>query len=149
MEFSQAVIVCLRKYVTFSGRARRAEYWWWALFIVLASIAVGFVEGTINGFTGENVGLLNAAFSLATFLPGLSVLVRRLHDTNRSGWWWFVALIPVVGLIILLVWLVSSGDQGPNDYGPDPLSDDDFDPRGGGGDDDPLHRSNVPSVRRR
>ena len=110
MEFSQAVIVCLRKYATFRGRARRAEYWWWALFIVLASIAVGFVEGTINGFTGENVGLLNAAFSLATFLPGLSVLVRRLHDTNRSGWWWFVALIPVVGLIILLVWLVSSGD---------------------------------------
>ncbi len=147
MSFEQAVKSCLRKYVTFSGRAQRSEYWWWALFVFLSSLLVGVVEGLINGFAGENVGILNGAFSLATFLPGLSVLVRRLHDTNRSGWWFWIIFVPFVGWILLLVWLISKGTDGPNDCGPDPLSGSHYSD-GNGGDESGMARSNIPNVKR-
>ncbi|MDF2231089.1 DUF805 domain-containing protein [Albimonas sp. CAU 1670] len=125
MTFDQSISTCFRKYVTFSGRAPRSELWWFALFVVVISWLLGFIEvrllpGMVNLESG--VGPLTSAWSLVTLLPGISVAVRRLHDGNRSGWWWWLWLIPLIGSIVLLVWFVLKGTSGANDYGPDPLA---------------------------
>jgi uncharacterized membrane protein YhaH (DUF805 family) len=115
MGFGDAVSACLSKYVGFSGRARRAEYWYWTLFVLLLSIAAAFaVTATMGKSPADNV---NALLSLALFLPGLSVLVRRLHDTDHSGWWCLLP-ITIIGSIVLLVWLCQEGTQGTNRFGP-------------------------------
>ena len=103
MTLQESVKVCLTKYADFDGRATRSEYWWFALFIVLVSAATSLVSHT-----------LSALFSLAILLPSLAAATRRLHDTNRSGWWQLVGLVPVVGLIILIVFLAQEhrGDAG-------------------------------------
>ncbi|WP_020469021.1 DUF805 domain-containing protein [Zavarzinella formosa] len=111
----------LKKYAVFSGRARRSEYWFYTLFSTL----IGFVLGLIDGFAGltdqsGSIGVFGTIYSLAVFLPGIGVLIRRLHDTDRSGWFWFIVLIPCIGPILLLVWLATDGDVGDNKYGPDP-----------------------------
>ena len=90
-------IECWKKYVEFSGRARRKEYWMFVLFNIIAS----FVAGVIDGVLGTV--MIGSLYSLAALLPGLAVCARRLHDTDRSGWWMLIALIPVVGIIVLLV----------------------------------------------
>jgi uncharacterized membrane protein YhaH (DUF805 family) len=153
MDFATAVQTCFRKYIVFSGRAQRSEYWYWVLFVVLANIAVSFLEAVINDMATGNAGLLNAAFSIAIMLPGISVVVRRLHDTNRSGWWYWIVLVPIVGIIVLLVWLVTKGSDGPNDFGHDPLDDTWTDHSGpddnGGNDSADLRPSDLPSVKRR
>lgn len=103
-------------YANFSGRARRSEYWYFILFntiILLVLYVLSMLIGTI-GF------VLYGVYALATFLPGLAVAVRRLHDINKSGWYYFVALIPIIGGIWLLVLLATEGDRGSNQYGPDP-----------------------------
>lgn len=125
MTFMQAVSVCFSKYVTFSGRARRAEYWWWSLFVIIASIALGIVDGAIFGMSMENVGPLGALFSLGTLLPGIAVSVRRLHDLDRTGWWLLIAFLPIIGWIVLLVFFVTKGTSGANRFGPDPLGGED------------------------
>ena len=94
MTFTEAVKTCLSKYADFKGRATRAEYWWFVLFIVLVSIATSFVSQT-----------LNAVFSLAVILPSIAAAARRLHDTNRSGWWQLLNLAPLIGSIVLIVFL--------------------------------------------
>ncbi|MFE9809318.1 DUF805 domain-containing protein [Streptomyces sp. NPDC005227] len=104
----------LKKYAVFSGRARRQEYWMFFLFNVIIAIVLAIV-GKVIGTT-----LLSVIYSLAVLLPGLGVAVRRLHDTDRSGWWILIALIPIVGTIILIVFLASEGKQQPNEYGPNP-----------------------------
>jgi uncharacterized membrane protein YhaH (DUF805 family) len=118
MSFQDAVRTCLSKYVDFSGRARRSEYWWFALFDIL----VGFVAAIIDSILGTgsgSFGVFQALVTLALLLPGLAVSVRRLHDTSRSGWWVLIALVPVVGLIVLLIFYVQ--DSHPdNKYGPSP-----------------------------
>jgi len=111
----------LKKYAVFSGRARRKEYWFFQLFnalIVIALVVVDSVTKTISKSAG--LGLLSGLFILATLLPSLGVLVRRLHDTDRSGWWFFIGLIPLVGGIILLVFTLQDGQSGRNQYGPNP-----------------------------
>lgn len=111
----------LKKYAVFSGRARRAEYWWFALFNLLASIALGIVDGLTGMFNPEaGIGLLGGLYTLAVLLPSLAVLVRRLHDTNRSGWWVLIALIPLIGAIVLLVFVLLDSQSGENQYGPNP-----------------------------
>lgn len=143
MKFGQAIGICFSKYVDFSGRAQRSEFWWWILFTWLASLILGTLENGIVGATG-GVPIMNTLFSLATFLPSLAVGIRRLHDINRSGWWWLIFLVPLVGWIILIVWFAQRGDAGSNDYGDDPLSQDSsFDD----GDDD-SRSSGVPTVKR-
>jgi uncharacterized membrane protein YhaH (DUF805 family) len=129
MSFAEAIRSCYGKYATFSGRARRSEYWFFQLFFWLVYIAffaligVGnaFPQGATRGLFVGLVGLAFIAFVLGSFLPHLSVLVRRLHDGDRSGWWYWIALVPLVGAILLLVWFCTKGTDGSNRYGPDPF----------------------------
>lgn len=118
MTFSESVSTCFRKYVTFSGRAARSEYWWFILFTSLAGLVVGFVDGFVSGSDGLDPSPLSSIYTLVIFLPSLSVQVRRLHDLDRSGWWYFIVLIPLIGAIILLVWNISEGTLGDNRFGP-------------------------------
>lgn len=109
------------KYADFSGRARRKEYWYFVLFnliIVMALVYVDVSIGAINYETG--FGLMSGVFYLVALIPTLAVLVRRLHDTGRSGWWFFVYFIPLVGPFILFFFLIQGGQSGFNDHGPDP-----------------------------
>lgn len=105
----------LKKYVDFSGRARRQEYWMFFLFNLAALIIAAILDGVIGSSP-----LIYALYALATFLPNLGVTVRRLHDSGKSGWWILVALIPLVGGIWLLVLLATEGQPNPNQYGPSP-----------------------------
>ena len=111
----------LKKYATFSGRARRREYW---LFF-LVSILITFVLAIIDVGTGQfdeevGYGLLSTVYSVAVLLPGIAVSVRRLHDIGRTGWWLLVAFVPLLGALILLVFMLSDGQAGDNPYGPSP-----------------------------
>jgi uncharacterized membrane protein YhaH (DUF805 family) len=121
----------LKQYVDFSGRARRTEYWMFTLFSVLISIALGVVDalafgsGSFAALSGGvtasvNLGVLGTIYFLAVLLPTLAVTVRRLHDTDRSGWWILISLVPLVGGIVLLVFLVLEGTRGPNRHGAAP-----------------------------
>lgn len=115
MGFSEAISTVLGKYADFTGRARRSEYWFWALalgivylvFVILASIADAF-------------WVLGLLVDLALLVPTLAVGARRLHDTDRSGWWLLIGLVPFVGGIVLLVFFVMEGTPGDNQYGPNP-----------------------------
>jgi len=161
------MLLPLKRYAQFNGRSRRKEYWMWILFVVLASIILsildsilglggrtsvgpGAVPGGYNYGAGVTGGVLANLFILATFIPGLAVSVRRLHDIDRSGWWILMPLAPyllgfaimlgsfaggmpgltivgglaflvgVICAIVLLVWYCSAGTNGPNRFGPDP-----------------------------
>ena len=107
MTFAQAISLCMRKYATFEGRASRSEYWWFILFQFLLNLGASIVDDS---------GTLNGVVTLVLFLPGFSVYVRRLHDTDHSGWWVLISFT-VIGLIPLFIWLVSMGDPLPNRYG--------------------------------
>ena len=106
---------CWKKYAEFSGRARRQEFWMFVLFNFLVGVAVGIVEA-ILGTGGSLCGLYN----LAVLIPYIAVTARRLHDTDRSGWWQLIALIPLIGFIILLVFLCSDSKPGENRFGANP-----------------------------
>ncbi len=130
MGFSEAIRSAFNKYVTFSGRARRSEYWWFALFCILGNIVAGIVDAAFFGIdittsSDEVVAIapsvVGGIFSLAVFLPSLAVTVRRLHDSGRSGWWLLIILIPVIGILVLLYWMIRRGDVGDNAFGPDPI----------------------------
>ncbi len=115
MGFGAAVRSGFSKYATFSGRARRSEFWWFYLFsilLVLAGTALDAVLGTTGVFYGVTI--------LAVFIPNLAVGVRRLHDIDKSGWAYLLYLIPLVGLILLIVFNCKDGTRGPNKYGADP-----------------------------
>lgn len=112
MSFTEAIRSCFRQYVGFSGRAPRSEFWYFQLFAVLLGIGAAILDPT---------GVIGALVSLALLLPSLAVSVRRLHDTNRSGWWILIALIPLIGIIILIVWWVSQGERQANRFGSPPV----------------------------
>ncbi|MET9696455.1 DUF805 domain-containing protein [Streptomyces sp. NPDC006529] len=105
----------LKRYIDFSGRSRRQEYWMFVLFNMIALIIVAVVDNLLGTYP-----LLYGIYALAVLLPGLGVAVRRLHDTGKSGWWMLIALIPLVGGIWLLVLMASEGNPQPNQYGPNP-----------------------------
>lgn len=110
-----------KKFAVFSGRARRKEYWYFALFNIIASVILVVVDAVTGTYNEERgLGLLSGIYSLAVLIPGLAVTARRLHDTGRSGWWMLIALIPIIGAIVLLVFLVLDGKPGHNEYGPNP-----------------------------
>ncbi len=108
----------MQKYAVFEGRARRSEYWYFTLFNLLISIFLGIIDGFL--FDSQGFGLLRGVYSLAVFIPGLAVSVRRLHDTNRSGWWLLLGLVPIVGWIALIVFMVQDSQTGENEYGQNP-----------------------------
>ena len=110
----------LKKYAVFSGRARRKEYWMFTLFNLIIAFVLGFIDG-ITGMANEGgLGVLSIIYSLAVLIPGLAVAVRRLHDTSRSGWWLLISFVPLIGAIVLLVFLVQDSQQGENKHGPNP-----------------------------
>lgn len=124
MNMITAVKTVLGKYATFEGRAARPEYWWWILAMVILFTILGVVDGAfiapLMGFepfqkeAGQPLSLL---VSLGLLLPNLALAVRRLHDTDRSGWWLLIGLIPIVGSLVLLVFYLLPGTQGQNRFG--------------------------------
>ena len=139
MNFIQSISTCMRKYVTFSGRATRSEFWWFYLFTVLVNLvatsqASSFVPTLLDGqdmTENESSYFLNNFFflylstitSLILLLPSLAVAVRRLHDVGRSGWWIDIAFT-VIGIIPLLIWYVTDTKDEENVYGPNPKTED-------------------------
>ena len=115
-------IDCLtKKYACFSGRARRQEYWLFVLFNIIAGIIINVIGGVLAGATGvEAFAYLGAIYSLALLIPGFAVFVRRMHDIGKSGWWFLIALVPFVGVIVLIVFCCLDSKPGDNDYGPNP-----------------------------
>ena len=101
-------------YANFNGRASRQEYWMFILFNFIFTIVVGFIDGFLS------LGFLSLLYLLAILIPGLAVLVRRLHDVNKSGWWFFIIFIPIIGAIWMLILLCTDGNPGENSYGPSP-----------------------------
>jgi len=111
----------LKKYAVFSGRARRKEYWYFTLFNVIISILLTVVDGMSGNFSTETgMGLLGGIYALAVLIPGVAVSVRRLHDTNHSGWWLLIAFVPLIGAIVLLVFMVRDSQEDENQYGVNP-----------------------------
>lgn len=111
----------LKKYAVFNGRARRKEYWYFVLFNIIISIVLAAIEGSTGSFSPEaGVGLLGGIYTLAVLIPSIAVSVRRLHDTERSGWWLLIALIPLIGAIVLLVFMVQDSKPGQCQYGANP-----------------------------
>lgn len=106
---------CFRKYASFSGRASRSEYWYFILFNLIFSFVIGFIDGFIGAGS-----VLSGLYILIALIPGLAVLVRRLHDTGKSGGNALLLLIPLIGIIIMLVFLAQDSDPTENRYGPNP-----------------------------
>jgi uncharacterized membrane protein YhaH (DUF805 family) len=117
-QFADVIRTVFGRYVQFRGRARRSEYWYWILFVVLVSIALAIVDGFIFGFDENDLAVLGPLFSLGTFLPSLAVGFRRMHDLGRTAWWLLIGFIPLIGSLILIYWFAQRGDEGDNQYGP-------------------------------
>lgn len=122
MTLTDSIRICLNKYATFKGRAPRSEFWWFWLFYIFVQIMSGMVFGIIGYSLGGQDGCM-ISLSICSLLcvallivPYLSVLVRRLHDTGRSGWWFFISFIPLIGSIWLLILLITDSDE-ENKYG--------------------------------
>lgn len=138
MTFTQSISSCFSNYVTFTGRASRSEYWFWTLFLILADILIYVGALVLFGATGAAmtddvagaaggllVGLgsaiiIFAIFALIVFLPTLAVTVRRLHDSNKSGWFLLIYIIPIIGPLVILVFMLLPSTPGNNNFGPQP-----------------------------
>ncbi len=126
--FGEAISRAFRNYCNFSGRASRSEYWWFYLFVQIIAYVLALPSGLFN-FSAIMNGQEPAfnfwtitvyVWGLFTFLPSFGLFFRRLHDTGRSGWWWLLGFIPLIGTIILLVWLCMPSQPGDNRFGPEP-----------------------------
>jgi uncharacterized membrane protein YhaH (DUF805 family) len=107
-------IKVLKQYVDFSGRAQRMEYWMFVLINFLIAVGLSIIDAVIG------LGFLSPLYLLAVFLPSIAVGVRRLHDTGRSGWWLLMALLPLIGAIVLIIFFIQDSQPGANEYGPNP-----------------------------
>ena len=105
----------VKKYAVFDGRARRKEYWMFLLFYIIIAVVLAIVEGLVG-----SPGFLGMILALALLLPSIGVTIRRLHDTSRSGWWILIGFVPLVGGIVLLVFMCLDSTPGANAYGPNP-----------------------------
>lgn len=110
-----------RKYATFGGRASRKEFWFFMLFYSIIILALAIVDSILFGVDDDGA-LLPGLFGLASILPFVAITCRRLHDINKSGWWQLIQIVPIIGFIVLVVWLAKAGDAGDNQYGPKPLN---------------------------
>lgn len=115
MTFSQSISTCFAKYMTFTGRASRSEFWWWALFVTI----VDFLASAVTGFDGS---VLPSIVSIVLFLPGLGVSCRRMHDIGKGAGWIFINLVPLIGWIWYIVLAATPGEPGDNRFGPAPQS---------------------------
>ena len=126
MGFGEAVKSFWFNYSKFKGRSRRSDYWWIQLFLVLTNLAVAAIDlvlmnGDVERFIANGGGgIVGLIWILVTIVPALAVLVRRLHDTGKSGWWALIGFVPLVGGIVLLVFTVLDSDAGENSQGPSP-----------------------------
>ena len=109
----------LKNYAVVEGRARRAEYWWFVLFNLIASISLSVVDGVAGTV------YLGVIYSLAVLIPSIAVGVRRLHDIGRTGWWLLI-ILTIVGILVILYFSVLGGDEGENEYGPDPIEEEEL-----------------------
>lgn len=116
MSFTQSISSGFRRYFDFRTRSSRSEYWWWSLFALLVSVATSILDALLFG----GAEILDTITGLSLLIPGLAVSIRRLHDVDRSGWW-FLIVFTIIGILFLLYWYVRSGTKGTNRYGPDPL----------------------------
>ncbi|SDH91048.1 Uncharacterized membrane protein YhaH, DUF805 family [Vibrio xiamenensis] len=107
-------IQAFKKYAVFNGRARRKEFWMYYLFLIIFMVVAAVIDAAMGSF------VLSAVFTLVTLVPTLSVYIRRLHDTGRSGWWILISLIPLVGGLVLFYFLISDGGVEDNQYGESP-----------------------------
>lgn len=110
----------LKKYAVFSGRARRKEYWIFFLVTMIIALVLGIIEGIGDSAPESGRSMLSTLYGLAIFLPSLSVGVRRLHDTGRTGWWMLIGLIPFIGAVVLLIFMIQDSQPTDNQYGPNP-----------------------------
>lgn len=126
MDFGTALKAFWSNYRNFKGRARRSEYWFIQLFLVATNLAaaaidLALMDGDVDRFIANGGGgIVGLIWILATIVPALAVLIRRLHDTNRSGWWALIGFVPLIGTIVILVFTVKDSDQGDNRYGVSP-----------------------------
>lgn len=118
----------LKKYAVFSGRARRTEFWTFTLVNIVVTTLLAFIDNS-SGMTvstdvtaAYGVGILSSLYGLAVLIPHLAVSVRRLHDTGRSGWWWLIGLVPVIGAVVLIIFAAQDSQPGSNEYGANPKS---------------------------
>ncbi len=117
----QWYLAVLKKYTVFEGRAQRAEYWYFSLFSLLVSVGLILIDTQLGGYDPKTgYGILYALYSLAIVLPSLAVTVRRLHDTDHSGWWFFIMLVPILGAFVFLYFMIKDGSAGDNRFGPNP-----------------------------
>lgn len=124
---SSAVRAVLSNYATFTGRASRPEYWWWALSVFIVLLVAGLLDAFLVapmlgfGVEDENSGQpLSFIISVAILIPNIAVGVRRLHDTGRTGWWLLISLVPIIGFLVLLYFFVQPSEEDDNQYGPRP-----------------------------
>ncbi|MCX8528011.1 MAG: DUF805 domain-containing protein [Candidatus Nanopelagicales bacterium] len=123
MSFGQSISHVLKNLTNFEGRASRSEFWWWYLFIVIINIIFGGIVSTISGNgMGTATTIIVWVISMILFLATLSVAIRRLHDTGRSGWWALLYLVCCVGQIILIIFWASPSQPGPNQHGDGPAT---------------------------
>ena len=109
----------LKKYATFTGRAQRSEYWYFILFSMIVSIILTILDVIFGTLSPTGTGLFSGIYSLAVFIPALAVGARRLHDIGKSGWWQLIAIIPLIGIILLIVWFATDSKE-DNQYGTNP-----------------------------
>jgi uncharacterized membrane protein YhaH (DUF805 family) len=114
-------LAVLKKYAVFAGRARRKEFWLFVLFNTLIAVVLAMID-MVTGTFDEDVGLglLSGLYALAVVVPSIAVTVRRLHDTDRSGWWYLLVFLPVIGGLVILVFMCLDGTPGSNRFGPNP-----------------------------
>ena len=120
MTLSEAVKMSLATYASFGGRARRSEYWYFTLFHWLVILLAGVVSYLVMLAIPALAIILYSIVIFGTLLPHLAVSVRRLHDVNRTGWWYLLWCVPLLGVIVLFVWFCTDGTRGPNRFGADP-----------------------------
>jgi uncharacterized membrane protein YhaH (DUF805 family) len=121
MTFKQAIQSGFANYVNLSGRSTRSAFWFWQLFIWIAGLVFSVFDSALFGTSFLDTGILGAVFMLATFLPGFAVAIRRLHDTDRSGWWLLLVLLPLIGILVLIYFWVQPTQARDNRFGPVPL----------------------------
>jgi len=110
----------LKKYAVFDGRAQRKEYWMFVLFNLIIVLLLGFIDGILGFASSLDISVLTSIYSLAIIVPSIAVGVRRLHDTNKSGWWMLLSLIPFIGALVLLIFMIQDSNPESNRFGANP-----------------------------